>query len=645
MLPNPAQRLDGLSVCADHVLDPVNRNILANGFPYNFQPQVSSILARIKGKSHAYGHIRSNRVVFLIDISGSMGTEFRTDCGEDYNRLEFVVHDLHKILHHRVSKDFMFNVITFASEARKWNSRLTPATKSHLKKVEHHLDHLEASGGTNTHDALKMAILEEQDADTIYVLSDGEPTHGITNTKDILNDVKLWISRRKTPVTINTIAFLMGHTYDDPKPRQFMAQLASLTPDGVFRCADPFAKDEEYVRDGLTSSSTFDQDKDFISFFEQRMNQMPKFNSIPNQPNSFSSIMPSPISQQVSPQPIPFGIQQQPIDYRAILKQRVRSANDIKISKAQDVRGHTLYTIDIQIDTQYFKPICWAVSHPFAEFEKLHSRMKNQIVQKNLTNSLKLPPHTAFHHSDPRSIEQRRSQLEVYIKSMYHYFNPEEFPDVDIFLLYDLNISQAISIQQINDRASSNNFQGQFPPLSLNSSQQYIPPSPNMNQQYIPPSPNMNQQYISPIPNMNQQYIPPILNSSQQYIPPSPNMNRPNIPPSPNMNQPNIPPSPNMNRPNIPPSPNMNQPNIPPSPNMNQQYVPPNLNSSQQYIPPNLNSSQPNIPPSPNMNQQYIPYDTQPNVSINSSQSTLYSPPIDQSLAFQYNQQPTAPPV
>ncbi len=62
-----------------------------------------------------------------------MATEFRTNCGETFNRLEFVVHDLHKILHHRVSKNFKFNIITFGHTTHKWHEHMQTATKSNLK--------------------------------------------------------------------------------------------------------------------------------------------------------------------------------------------------------------------------------------------------------------------------------------------------------------------------------------------------------------------------------------------------------------------------------------------------------------------------------------------------------------------------------
>jgi len=357
----------------------------------------------------------------------------------------------------------MFNIISFSSEAHKWNSKLTPATKEHLKKAEHHLDHMEAEGGTNTHDALKMAILHEEDADTVYLLSDGEPTHGNTDMNSIINDVKSWINKRKRPITIHTIAFLMGHPSNDPTPRRFMAKLASLTPEGVFRCCDPFSQeDEEYIRDGLTSSSTFDQDPTFASYFAQKITQIPQFNSMPNQ-------------LTIQPQLFPT------IDYKLISMQRVRTPQDILIPKSEELKGHTLYSIEINIKDLFpnNKVLSWTVKHSFDDFEKLHHHMKNHISQKKLSDKLKLPASTLFHHSDAHFVEQRRIQLEAYIKLMYVSFYPGEFSDLDLFLMYDTHLSQAITEQRILDQqnlvSQSSGQPTQFPPNVTPNSQQFTP--------------------------------------------------------------------------------------------------------------------------------------------------------------------------
>lgn len=102
--------------------------------------------------------------------------------------------------------------------------------------------------------------MEELYVEDIYLLSDGEPTHGITNTRDIIADIQSWNLRRKNPVRINTIAFLMGHYTNDPKvlyfyevifliiiyqPRQLMASIAATTG-GVYRCLDPNVSECKY---------------------------------------------------------------------------------------------------------------------------------------------------------------------------------------------------------------------------------------------------------------------------------------------------------------------------------------------------------------------------------------------------------------
>ncbi len=104
-----------------------------------------------------------------------MSTLFQTNSGQDFNRLEFIVHDLQKILHHRVQPGFKFNIIHFNTYVHRWKHSLTPATSHHLKQAEHYLDHLEPDGQTNTYDALKQALTDEE-TDTIYLLSDGDPS-------------------------------------------------------------------------------------------------------------------------------------------------------------------------------------------------------------------------------------------------------------------------------------------------------------------------------------------------------------------------------------------------------------------------------------------------------------------------------------
>lgn len=58
--------------------------------------------------------------------------------------------------------------------------------------------------------------MDHGDIDEIYLLSDGEPTEGVSDTNQIIADVHQWNLKRIKPVRINTIAFLMGETFDNP---------------------------------------------------------------------------------------------------------------------------------------------------------------------------------------------------------------------------------------------------------------------------------------------------------------------------------------------------------------------------------------------------------------------------------------------
>jgi Mg-chelatase subunit ChlD len=271
MIQAPEERFEALQIIDENLLDPVNRFQLRNLFPSDLLVQVDQILADTRGQSHLYGSITSSRVIFLIDTSRSMNTEFQTHCGQHFNRLQYIVHDLHKLLHHRVQPNFKFNIIHFNTHVHRWKHSLTSATSEHLKQAEHYLDHIEADGETNTYDALKLALSDEE-ADTIYLLSDGKPS---VNTNTILSDLKVWLKQRRNPCVIHTIVFLMGHSSDDPRPRKFMAEIAAMTG-GVFRCMDPLTPlNQEFDGDDSFSEDPDFDDDEFVDYFHGKLRDVP----------------------------------------------------------------------------------------------------------------------------------------------------------------------------------------------------------------------------------------------------------------------------------------------------------------------------------------------------------------------------------
>jgi len=93
-----------------------------------------------------------------------------------------------------------------------------------------------ADGGTNIY-AVLQAAWAIPGVDTIYLLTDGSPSVGITDVNRIIADLKTW--NAKTPIKVNTIAFLMGTEKWDDKPasRRLMSAIAEAT-NGIYRAIE-----------------------------------------------------------------------------------------------------------------------------------------------------------------------------------------------------------------------------------------------------------------------------------------------------------------------------------------------------------------------------------------------------------------------
>ena len=187
---------------------------------------------------------KSERVIFVIDISGSMeepllNREKFLLQGRTYKslvKMEVVKQELIRTIENLNDRTF-FNVVAFATKVKRWNERgLVAANILNRKNAAAWIDSLQPIGGqsqslkrnaglsgsaggnegkTNFYDAL-MEALDAKSAqagydtnlgsqvDTIFFLSDGDPTAGpMTETERILAEVKRVNSLRK--IKINTI--------------------------------------------------------------------------------------------------------------------------------------------------------------------------------------------------------------------------------------------------------------------------------------------------------------------------------------------------------------------------------------------------------------------------------------------------------
>ncbi|MCZ6603256.1 MAG: HEAT repeat domain-containing protein [Planctomycetota bacterium] len=165
--------------------------------------------------------IQSKKSIFVIDISGSMVGEItvpkKGESTGDGKEMKMTVakRELIRVLR-KFRKDTMFNIIWFEARFQPLWKQMKAASSGNVSKAIKFVRSLQPRGATNIFDSLSLA-LQDPRVDTIYFLSDGEPTFGAyTNTWDILREIKTLNYTRK--VKIHTI-FLGGTS-------EFMKQLA-----------------------------------------------------------------------------------------------------------------------------------------------------------------------------------------------------------------------------------------------------------------------------------------------------------------------------------------------------------------------------------------------------------------------------------
>jgi HEAT repeat protein len=160
----------------------------------------------VRKESEFFGlRIQSSRVIFVLDVSGSMN-EFSAGRYEGQHgepRIDVAKRELFKALE-QLDPTTLFNVVTFESSVNPWLDQITDASPAHVAEAKDFVEELGALGGTNLYGALRVAFADP-DVDTIYVLSDGEPSVGdVVDPQGIRERVQGWNERRG--VRVNTIA-------------------------------------------------------------------------------------------------------------------------------------------------------------------------------------------------------------------------------------------------------------------------------------------------------------------------------------------------------------------------------------------------------------------------------------------------------
>ncbi|MCP3916638.1 MAG: VWA domain-containing protein [bacterium] len=154
--------------------------------------------------------ILSQRVCFVMDTSGSMKDPSssgggRTGAGgrSGPTRMHVAKAELIDALERFPDGD-RFNMIFFATGAETWKRKLTAMSPKARRQATEHTQEQEAVGATAAYDALALAF-QDDDIDTIYLLTDGEPTVGrIVDPSRLRDAIASWNETRR--ITIHGIS-------------------------------------------------------------------------------------------------------------------------------------------------------------------------------------------------------------------------------------------------------------------------------------------------------------------------------------------------------------------------------------------------------------------------------------------------------
>ncbi|MHC4548521.1 MAG: VWA domain-containing protein [Planctomycetota bacterium] len=174
--------------------------------------------------------LRTERVVFVIDVSASMSREDE----QGISRLEHAARALGKAVQ-TLSPTARFRLLAFAADLRRFPVRgREEGDRTDAAEATRWLRGLAPAGATNTYGALMHALTDRLAPDTVVLLSDGNPYRCLykgrtyTEHEQILAEVRRVNEERQ--VRIHTVALLSGALEGDAEDAasaaEFLRRLA-----------------------------------------------------------------------------------------------------------------------------------------------------------------------------------------------------------------------------------------------------------------------------------------------------------------------------------------------------------------------------------------------------------------------------------
>lgn len=196
--------------------------------------------------------ILSNRIVFVVDVSGSMNLWDKTEDGggeenwRERRRMTRVKEQMKAVVSKMPPKS-TFNIIRYSDSVVGWQKKgAVPASAKFKKSALKWIDGMNPTGATWTDRGLERAF-QEKDVDTIILLSDGAPTRLGEKSKALMEQIHEQVTKmnKLAKVTLHTFGFVGEPEYppgqsppsgggggdEDLKPEDFENFLRKLAED------------------------------------------------------------------------------------------------------------------------------------------------------------------------------------------------------------------------------------------------------------------------------------------------------------------------------------------------------------------------------------------------------------------------------